>query len=169
MVFLRHLLQKPWIVAFIAFIEEYILNAPKNLYEWFYKHVHIRDRMTPIGQFIYYQNFNERPYKIKLIIGFMYSFQILICLTFIHNVFLMHKLIYFYKALIVLLIPMSVRLLIFMQYHLSTKLKKNIETFVKFVPNESNNGWIMYRTDAYQDNPNLTNVLLCKLLVYVPS
>jgi hypothetical protein len=156
MLLLKSLLNKPKLISLLSFVQNDILNAPKNLYEWVYERVHIRDRMTPIGQFIYYQNFNEKPYKMKFIIGFLYSFQILICLTFFHNVFLLNKLTYFYKILILLLIPMLLRILIFIQYNLSAKLKKNIETFIKFVPKESNDGWVMYRTDAYKDNPNLT-------------
>lgn len=157
MLLLKRLLEKPLLISFISFVQEYILNAPKNLYEWLYERIHIRDRMTPIGQFIYYHNLNERPYKMKLILGFFYSFQILLCLTFIHNIFVLHKLTYFYKALILLIIPMLFRLLIFMQYNLSTKLKQNIETFIDFVPKESNDGWVISRTEAYKDNPNLTD------------
>jgi hypothetical protein len=156
MLLLKQLLEKPSMITFMAFIEEYILNAPKNLYEWVYEHIHIRDRMTLIGQFIYYQKFNENPYKMRIIIGFLYSFQLIICLTFIHNIFLLHKLTYFYKVLLLLLIPMFFRLLLFMQYDLSKKLKNNIETFMTFVPNESNDGFIMDRADNHKDNQNLT-------------
>lgn len=156
MIFLKKVLENPRIVIITSFVVEYILNAPKNLYEWLYEHVHIRDKMTPIGKFIYYQNFNERIYKMAFILGFMYSFQILLCVTFIHNVFILHKLTYFYKVFLLLLIPMLLRLLIFMQYDLATKLKKNIETFMQFIPKESQDGFIMSRADDHTDNPNLT-------------
>lgn len=154
---LRRLLEKPWLIRLITFVEEYVLNAPKNLYEVFYTQIPITDKMTKVGQFIYYQNFNERPYKIKLIIGILYGFQLFLCLIFIHNVFFLHKLTYFYKSLPLLLIPMLLRLLLFMQYDLSTKSIKNIEVFIKFIPKDCNTGWIMFRTDAYKENPNLTN------------
>jgi hypothetical protein len=144
--FVRYLLEKAWVISIIQWITEYILNAPKNLYEWLYERIKIRPLIDSFTVIIYNNALNN-SYFAKIVLILMISFRPILCLVFLHGVFSLHKLTYFYKGLIFLLIPLCFTLLLFSIDHLSKINKAYIESLILFEPNETQDGWIISRKD----------------------
>jgi hypothetical protein len=147
LILLKRILEKPLFISLNIIIQEYILNAPKNLYEWFYERIKIRPFIEQCCGFIHEYTFNQKKYFMYILIFFMASFRIVLCFLFLHGVFYLHKLTYFYKGLIFLLIPMCFSILLFSIDHLSKINKVYIESLILFEPNETQDGWIISRKD----------------------
>jgi hypothetical protein len=149
MLLFQQILERPLVISLIAFIKEYILNAPKNLYEWLYIYVKIRPAIDACCKFIQKNHIDERPTIIKIIVISMASFRIVLCLVFIHGVFCLHKLTYFYTCLAFLLIPVLFSIFLYSIKHLATNNKAAIQTFVNIQEDPTDGGWIISRTQKY--------------------
>lgn len=144
--FLKQLLEKSWVTSLNNLIIEYVLDAPKNLYEWLYERIKIRPIIESFTLLIH-QNALNNSYFTRIVPLLMISFRPLLCFLFLHGVFHLHKLTYFYKGLIFLLIPLGFNILLFSIDHLSKINKAYIEALILFEPNETQDGWIISRKD----------------------
>lgn len=157
---LNRLLRIPIIEKFsnkIVFVWElYIISAPKNLYEYLYNYIYIRPLIETLCHFI-----NTHAIKLKriqiFIIIFRYSFLFLLAIIFIHDVFYLNRLIYFYKYICLLIIPILFDLFIFIIYNLSKKNKKIIEERIVMKPIYEEN---IVRYEIKLNLENTENVLL---------
>lgn len=147
--FLKSLLEKPRVVSIISFIQEYILNAPKNLYEWLYLYIKIRPIIDECCKFIQKYSIGDKPAIIMAIILSTASFRVIVCMIFIYAVFYTNNLSYFYNSLPLLLIPVLFSIFLYSIHHLATNNKKAIQTYVRFTYDTSDNNWIISRTQEY--------------------
>jgi hypothetical protein len=145
--FLKGIVEKPWFITLSIIIQEYVLQAPKNLYEWLYERIKIRPFIEQCCGFMHEFTLHKNKYLMITVILFMATFRIIVCLFFVYGVFLLHNLIFFYKSLIFLLIPMLFNLLLFSIDHLAKINKAYIASFILFEGNETRDGWIISRKD----------------------
>jgi len=124
--FLKSLLEKPRVVSMIFFIQEYIRNAPKNLYEWLYLYIKIRPTIDRCCKFIQKYSIGDKPAIIRIIILSTTSFRVIVCMIFIYAVFHLNNLSYFYNSLPLLLIPVLFSIFLYSINHLATNNKKQL-------------------------------------------
>ena len=135
----------------------YIINAPKNFYEFLYKHIYIRPFIDKCCDYI---TKLEMVRFINYFLIFKYSFIIILTTIFIHNIFFLHSLEYFYKYIWLLLIPTLFDLFIFSVSNLAKKNQKVIEEriIMTLIPESISEPRVNYTVALNLHNKN--NILL---------
>ena len=135
-----------------VFVFTYIINAHKHLYDFLYNYITIRPLIEKLGVKTWNSNFYETCLIIPI---FMYMIRIFICLIFLLDIFYFNTFNYFYKSLILMLIPLIIKACIFIIHDMSKKNKEYIEKeFLIIEPEEFNNGFYMNIYPHLEDKLN---------------
>jgi hypothetical protein len=149
-IFIKNLLEKPSIIALRYYLQEYILNGPKNLYEWLYIRIYIKPTIDTCCRFMLDYHIGEKPLILKSIILSILSIRLVVCIAFIHGIFFLHNFNYFFKCLVLLLVPILFSIFLYSIKYLATDNKEAIETFIHIKEDPDNeDGWIISRTEEY--------------------
>lgn len=121
------------------FLIEYLINAPKHLYELFYQYITFRPLIEKFGIIVW----NMDPYYYcKAILFIVYSLRIFVCIIFIIDIMYFKSFNYFYKSLIILLIPLIIKTSLYIIQDMSKKNKAYIEEeFLIIEVNETKDGY----------------------------
>lgn len=151
------------------FIIKYIINAPKHLYDLLYEYITIRPFIEKIGVKVW----NMDPYDYcKPILFTIYSIRIFVCIIFIIDIIYFQKFNYFYKSLILLLIPIIFKTSIYIIQDMSKKNKAYIEKeFLIIEVNETRDGFYADPHEKHKDNmsDNQLNILSISWVAYLAN
>lgn len=153
--------KKPYILNTLSFIVRYIINAPKNLYEFLFQYIY----MKPLMQYICYnmvenQSFYDKTKNLKIIIYSINILKLLVALIFIYDILYVGKFIHFFKFLPLLLMPIIFEVLLFMVYHFANIGRITISEWINMEANEENTGYIVSLQKEYENDPVFTDEIM---------
>ena len=106
--------KKPFIIKMLEFNKNIIIDGPANVYDFFYQFVYVKPFIWFCGKKLSYY-FQEKPF-IPYFIGFLLPKLIIVFVLFIEIIFF-NQINYFYKTLILYLIPLIFKIILYIIEH----------------------------------------------------
>lgn len=130
---ISNLFNKVWFNNVLLFFKEYIIEGPHNIYKYAYKSLYMRPVINYIGAKLSYY-FTGKEF-IPYIIGFALPRLILWVVLFC-EIIIMQKINYFYKTLILLLVPVIFSIILYIIKHHAMESIAFYEELFNFDVNE---------------------------------
>jgi hypothetical protein len=152
--------KKPYILNTLSFLVQYIINAPKNLYEFLYKYINIWYYIDVICYFVVNEQLYGKQGWKKFTIYFINILKLFVVLVFIYDVIYVGKFIHFFKFLPLLIIPLVFEVLLFIIFHSASDGSRTIGKWFEIEANEEDTGYIFTLREEFQNDPYFTDEIM---------
>lgn len=127
--FLYYLETKKSVKLFEEFFINHISNGPTNVYNYFYIFIYVKPFIYICGTFLH------KYFQLKPIVPYIFGFllpRFIIITVFLIEIMFFNYLNYFYKVLILYLIPLIFKIVLFMIEHHTKNILDMIHEYFKF-------------------------------------
>jgi ABC-type bacteriocin/lantibiotic exporter with double-glycine peptidase domain len=157
-------LENRYLFFIFMFLEKYIINSPKNLYEFLYGYLPIKNIIDKTCEFIAnkfiinHEISNKNIFKILLF--FNYIIKILVAIVFLYDIIYYQRFIHFFTIIPLLILPLIFNISLFMICNMAKKNKKVIEEWLKFDSNENNSDFVISLQKEYENDSDFTDEVI---------